>query len=355
MLKVTPMRRRIEILVCLLLIPVLAQGADAVDSEIRFSAAETGPAWVGDKVALYLELWSNGLSFGDQLFQVPEVPGGFLLQADASTLNLTENRRGESWQGLRYTFLFYPQRAGRAVVPSFEVSFTARAGFGSEPVRFTLQTPPLTIVAQLPEGGRADALTVTTGSFSLDSSWSREIPDDGLLNLQTGDALTLEVRRRAADLPAMVFEPLPVPSIDGLGVYPEAPEVNDRVNRGELTGERTDRITFMSEKAGRYRIPDWRFQWWDPEQETLAEERVAGPTLEVTLNPAYGSVATTPDSPSGGGIPWRGLLVVLAGLALAFLIWVRLAPLAARWAHKIRARMLRRRRRGELQPLNPRS
>lgn len=349
------MRRPTDTLICLLLIPVLAQGADAVDGEVRFSAAETGPAWVGHKVELYLELWSDGLSFGDQLFQVPEVPGGYLLQADASTLNLTESRAGESWQGLRYTFLFYPQRAGRVVVPPFEVSFTARAGFGSEPVPFALDTPPLTIDAQLPDGGRADALMVTTSSFTLDSSWNRELPDDGPLSLQTGDALTLEVRRRARDLPAMVFEPLPLPSIEGVGVYPAAGEVNDRVNRGELTGERTDRITFICEQAGRYRIPDWRFQWWDPERETLVEEIVAGPTLDVTLNPAFGSTATTPDRPSGAGIPWRGVLMVLAVLALAFLVGVRLAPLAARRMQEKWARMLRRRRRGLLQPLNPRS
>ena len=349
------MRRLSEFLICLLSIPLLAQGAEVIDGEVRFSAAEDGPVWVGQRVELYLELWSNGLSFGDQLFQIPEVPGGYLLQADASTLNLTENRSGESWQGLRYTFLFYPQRPGRVVVPSFGVSFTARAGFGSEPVRFTAQTPPLALDAQLPEGGRADALMVTTGSFSADWSWNRDLPEDGSLDLQTGDALTLEVRRRARDLPAMVFEPLPLPSIEGLGVYPETPVVNDRVNRGVLTGERTDRITFICETAGRYRIPDWRFQWWDPERERLAEEVVPGPVLKVTTNPAFGAAAPVPKHQPGAGIPWRRLLVAVIVLTLALLAWLRVEPLAARWGSAQRARARRRRDEGLLQPLNPRS
>lgn len=349
------MRRPIEILVCLLFVPMLAQGAEGIDAEIRFNAAGNGTVWVGHQVELHLELWSNGLRFGDQLFRIPEVPGGYLLQADASTLNLTGNRGGESWQGLRYTFLFYPQRAGKAVVPPFEVRFSVRAGFGSEPVRFELRTPPLEIVARLPEGGRADALMVTTRSFSLDSSWNRELPEDGPLMLQTGDALTLEVRRRARDLPAMVFEPLPLPSIDGLGVYPAAPEVNDRVNRGELMGERADRITFICENAGRYRIPDWRFQWWDPVRETLAEEVVAGLTLDVTPNPAYGGAAAAAGRAPGAGISWRRPLVALAVLVLALAAWLRIEPLAAQWETEQRARALRRRREGLLQPLNPRS
>lgn len=350
------MRRLTEWLICLLACPALAQASDAVEAEIRFDVAEAGPAWVGQEIELYLELWSNGLSFGDQVFRVPEVPGGYLLQADASTLNLNENRGGEPWQGLRYTFLLYPQRAGQMVVPAFDVRFTARMGFGFEPARFELQTAALAIEVRLPEGGRADALTVTTRSFSLESSWSRVFPDEGPLVLQTGDALTLEVRRRAGDLPAMVFEPLPVPSIEGLGVYPAAPQVNDRVNRGELTGERIDRMTFVCERAGRYEIPEWRFQWWDPERGVLAEKVIAAQTLEVAANPAYGSAPTVADLQPGSAFPWRTLLIAMAILALTLVTGVRLARPAARWIREKRARTGDpRRRTGLLVPLNPRS
>lgn len=349
-----PVRRLTEWLICLLVLPGLVQAADAVESEIRFSAASEGPAWVGQEVEIYLELWSNGLSFGDQVFSVPEVPGGYLLQADASTLNLNEDRGGERWQGLRYTFLLYPQRAGRMVVPAFDVRFTARMGFGSEPARFEQRTAPLAIEVRLPEGGRADALTVTTRSFSLESSWSRVLPEDGPLSLQTGDALTLEVRRRAADLPAMVFEPLPLPSIEGLGVYPAAPEVNDRVNRGEVTGERIERITFVCERAGRYEIPEWRFQWWDPERGVLAEKVIAAQTLEVTTNPAYGSSSTAAGPQPGRAFPWRTLLIALAVLALTLVTGVRFARPVARRVREKRARTGDGRT-GLLQPLNPRS
>jgi hypothetical protein len=241
------------------------------------------------------------------------------------------------------------------VVPAFDVRFTARMGFGSEPARFELRTPALAIEVQLPEGGSADALLVTTSSFSLESSWSRTWPAEGPLPLQTGDAITLEVRRRAGDLPAMVFEPLPLPSIEGLGVYPASPEVNDRVNRGELTGERIDRMTFVCERAGRYEIPEWRFQWWDPERAVLAEKVIAAQTLEVTTNPAYDSSSTATDPQPGRAFPWRMLLIALGVLALTLVTGVRLARPAARWIREKRARTGdQRRRSGLLVPLNPR-
>ena len=145
------------------LLPVAA--AASLQGEVRLVAARAEPVWVGQEVELYLELWSDGFSFGDQLFALPEVKGGFLLQGDSSTVKLSESRAGASWQGLRYTLLLYPQAAGRLQVPAFEVRFSSRAGFGSEPTAFAYRTKPLAIEARLPPGANAGDLLVTTGNL----------------------------------------------------------------------------------------------------------------------------------------------------------------------------------------------
>jgi hypothetical protein len=331
--------------------------AEALEGDVRFSAARDEPAWVGQEVELNLELWSDGFSFGDQLFILPEVPGGFLLQGDSSTVKLSETRGGVAWQGLRYTLLFYPQAAGRLEVPAFDVSYTARAGFGSAPTAFRFRTEPLGVEVRLPPGARPGDLLVTTGAFDLEANWDHELPVEGPLQLQTGDALTLEIRRRAADVPGMVFAPLPEHRFSGLGVYPAAPVLDDRINRGELTGSRTDSVTFVCESAGRYEIPEWRFQWWDPEREVMAERVIPAMQLEVTVNPAYGA-----QSQASGTSPksWRWALVALVAgsLVLAF-AWFTLRPLIARLVRWIRERRRQRkavsRRSGRLLPLNPRS
>ena len=55
------------------------------DADIRFATSEPGPFWAGQAVELHLELWSDGFSFADQLFSLPEIQGAFLVQADAGT------------------------------------------------------------------------------------------------------------------------------------------------------------------------------------------------------------------------------------------------------------------------------
>ena len=103
--------------------------SDNLQGEIRLQPAREGTVWVGQELELNLDLLSTGFSFGGQHFNLPEVSGAYLLQADSSTVKLSEQRDGETWQGLRYSLLLYPQREGQLSVPSFEVSFTASAGY----------------------------------------------------------------------------------------------------------------------------------------------------------------------------------------------------------------------------------
>jgi hypothetical protein len=172
--------------------------------------------------------------------------------------------------------------------------------------------------------------------------------------LQTGDALTLEVRRSADDVPGMVFAPLPRLRIEGLGVYPAEPMVEDRVNRGVLRGTRNDAVTFMCESPGRYEIPEWRFQWWDPQREVLAEQVIPALQLQVTANPAYAGASRAPGPERGLR---RGLVVLMATALLVALAWFVLRPLA-RWGQRgLRSRRAAPRSvrpTGTLQPLNPR-
>jgi len=301
-----------------------ARAQEALQGEIRFQPGSEDVTWVGQELELYLELWTTGFSFSGQSFVLPEVRGGFVLLPDSSTVKLNEKRDGMQWQGLRYTLLLYPQREGRLEVPSFKVRFSANAGYGTEPSTFESQTPVLFVDTRLPPGADRNGLVVTTRSFSVESSWSPRPEDDGPARLKVGDALTLAVTRRAQDIPGMVFAPLPDFRIEGLGVYPATPGVNDRVNRGSLTGERRDTVTFICEREGKYEIPELRFQWWDPDREELVERIVPALALEVSANPAYAAGASAVAGSGGDGIGWGRVGAGVA--AILGLMWLLSYP-----------------------------
>jgi hypothetical protein len=331
----------------LVLLISLTQAAWAQDgADIRLLADTGDVVWVGEKVDVHLELWTEALSFSGQAFTLPEAQGGYLLRADSSTINMTERRGSETWTGLRYTFNLYPQRPGKVVIPAFNVRFSTRAGYGSEPRPYTFSTQPLAVTAQLPPGADTGSLLVTTTDFNVVATWQPELTGEGSIELKTGDALVLTVEREADEVPGMVFEPIPEFELEGLGVYAAAPEVNDRVYRGDLTGERTDRITLVCELPGSYELPEITFQWWNPQREQLHRETIPALIIEVVQNPAWAAPPPAAEANEGFGLNRNHYWLLLAALLMWWPGW----PLARAVAAWLRIELRARR----LVPLNPR-
>ena len=308
--------------------------ADSLQGEIHFQPAREGTVWVGQELELQLDLMSTGFSFSGQQFSLPDVSGAYLLQADSSTVKLSESRGAEAWQGLRYSFLLYPQREGRLEIPAFEVRFSASAGFGQTAEIFRFETEPLTVETQMPPGADRAGLLVTTTDFTMTAGWTPAQTEGETIQLKVGDALRLNITRRAAGVPGMVFSPLPDFEIDGLQDYHDPPRVDDQVNRGELVGVRSDSLMFICEREGSFEIPALQFQWWDPAQEELNEETIPGLLLEVITNPAFASRDESVSRPAL--ISWTDILLAAPVLILLVFAGRRFAHRLIQWIRQRR-------------------
>lgn len=300
-----------------LLLPfALPAQVDEVKAAVDISIEQDQELWAGQQVTLNLDLKTTGFSFSNSHFNLPDVSGAFLMQTDTTTIKLTENIDGQDWQIVRYPLALYPQKAGKLEVPTIDVRFSTSAGFGSEEKAFEFQTKPLEVNINFPPGAKAGELVVTTTSFELEHDWQ---PVSG--TSKTGDAVTLTVSRRAGDISAMLLPPLPVFRTDGLASYPKTPEVNDRTDRGSLSGQRVDKITWVVEKPGKYEIPGIRFQWWDPEKRELKQQIVPGLGLDILPSGEESGVGTVKNDKQSPGNSWPILFLFLTGLT--GILWLR--------------------------------
>ena len=302
-----------------LLLPqcVVAEGGD-VKADVAISIQQDQYIWAGQQVTLNLDLKTTGFSFSNSQFNLPEVPGAFLLQIDTTTVKLTENIDGQTWQIIRYPLALYPQKAGQLEIPSIAVRFSTSTGFGSTSIPFEFQTKPLDLTINSPPGVKDGDLVITTTSFELDYEW--QLASE---TAQTGDAVTLTIIRRANDISAMLLPPLPVFRAEGLAAYPQTPELNDKSNRGDLTGERIDRIIWVVEKPGLYDIPGIRFQWWDPNSRELKQQVIPGLNLNIPPSPAdeYPAGASDESKQPDKQSLWLATILLTA---LAFIVlWLR--------------------------------
>ena len=315
-----------------LLLPLPVFAADnQVKAGVAVSINQSRDTWSGQQLTLNLDLKTTGFSFSNVHFNLPDVRDAFLMQTDTTTIKLTENSGGESLQVLRYPLALYPQKPGQVEIPSIAVRFNTSSGYGSTEKAFEFHTEPLQLTVKSPPGVTEGDLVISTTSFNLDYDWQ---PESDIA--YSGDAFTLTVTRRASDISGMLLPPLPVFEAPGLASYPQAPEVSDRTNRGDLTGERIDTIIWIIEKPGIYNIPGIRFQWWDPASLELKQQVIPGLELDVLPTPGAGNASIKNAGPEQTDKYLRSMSAGILILITAIFLWLRFGPKPAQTSGRSR-------------------
>jgi hypothetical protein len=163
------------------------------------------------------------------------------------------------------------------------------------------------------------------------------IPDDK--TVPAGSAFTRTIHMEADDLPGMVLPSFRFDPPEGLQLYSQPPVVNDQSNRGALTGNRSETMTFVCEQAGNNALPALVVSWWNPSEQKLSRIELPERKWTVTAppqapaTPTPGEIVSTKD---------RGVKMVLSFLALlgiGLACW-HFGPGIARTWRSIRHRIL---------------
>ena len=73
--------------------------------------------------------------------------------------------------------------------------------------------------------------------------------------LQGGRRVRAHDHPQAADIPGMAMLDLAFAAPPGVRVYVDPPQTDDHVERGDLTGRRIDRVTYVFERGGSFPMP----------------------------------------------------------------------------------------------------
>jgi hypothetical protein len=326
---------------CILVFLIFVSGAFSQEANVRARLEPaTGQIWVGQQVTLVIELLSPGYFSGAPVFDFPNVAGLLIVPpTDHPTLS-AETAGGISYSVQHYEVTIYPRRASGFDIPKFEVRFhikLAALDKNSEPE--TVTVGPLHLAATMPPGAENLGTVISARDLKVDDQW-KPTP----ANAKVGAAFTRTITFSAPGVPGMVFPPFVAHEIDGLGIYPNQPQVLDQSNRGELTGIQRDVITYICQRPGKFWIPAARLTWFDLAAQKLQTVDLAARDFEVAPNPAMERAARTAVRHRHFGyVAW--IVIACAILIVsAFLIAVRL-----------RNALLAPFRAVHLAPLNPRS
>jgi len=293
--------------VFLLLALLWTAAAMAQDVVVRTSLDPSGRVMVGQEVRLFVDVLFPGEMPHPPRVAAPRIAGAQVFRFESQATNVRERIGGADHAGQRFEFEVYPRRAGTLAVPPVAVTLLDPAG---DPAG-TRQGSGLSMQAFVPRGLDPAGPIVVSRSVTLHEEWQPA----SLGKLHVGDALTRQVTRTAAGVPGLALADLTFAAPEGIRTYADVPDIHDRIERDEVTGTRTDRVTYLLERAGRFVIPAASQPWWDLDGQSPRTLPLPARTVDVVAAPVPSR--DQPGRPAILGVVAAMMAVV--GIAIAVL------------------------------------
>lgn len=304
-------------LLSLSLLPSVLPAAEPASVEL-IPPKDSAP-WVGQRTVFAVEVAVEGRFSSSTLFDLPQVAGAILMKPEERPVLSTRTVDDREYSVQRHEFSLFCQQGGEITVPEIHVRCASIKSFGEPPTQHTLRVQALKVTPRMPGGARPGQVVVTTTRLDVNETWN---PRPG--EAKVGDAFRRTVTIRGSDVPGMLLPRIPKPQIEGLAIYPAAPWVNDRTERGEFTGERVETLTYLCEQAATVEIPPVLYRWWNPSKSSWEERTLEAMILTISPNPAYAPKDS--DGPSSEGQEgqeaylWWVLVLALIALGSLFLL-----------------------------------
>ncbi|CAI8962174.1 hypothetical protein [Pseudomonas sp. IT-P4] len=325
-----------------LLIGLISLNTFAADPQLKVQASlqPADPVMVGSLVKLQLDVFTDSWFTSAPTLPDLKLPGALVMPPDGHAEHINQTFDGQSFSGMRYSYLITPNLAQGFDIPALTVQATP----GQASHALSAQSLPLHFNAAQPPGFQpGESVLVAQGLRFTQKTIHSATP------LKVGDSITRELTLQADGALAMS---LPTPTLDnikGLSRYPKAPQIRNLDDgRGNFNGgQRIDSVTYRIDTEGHYSLPSVELKWWDAGSQQTRTATVPAVTFDAAANSAYKSVfSITEDLKKLGQHDrlhlsghWFGLLaLVLAVVAFGWFSRPLVRRAHLKWQARRRAR-----------------
>jgi len=167
---------------------------------------------------------------------------------------------GTAYQVVERVYALYPQESGEIEISParFEARvlregrITGRKVYESEPQSVIVLPVPA------PPAAYADAVWLPARSLQLFEDWSRQTDE-----IKVGEPLTRHVTISVLGQLETQIPVLDPPSVAGINVYPDKPELSRRIESGGIRGVRKDQYAMIATGEGVVVLPALEVPWWN--------------------------------------------------------------------------------------------
>ncbi|MGR3566093.1 MAG: hypothetical protein ACU0FH_08075 [Heliomarina sp.] len=307
----------IAVLFLLMAAPLSAQESQPTASA-ELEANEVIP---GQYTTLRIEVLVPTWMAGPVDFPSFEMPNLRVRLPPESTGPISRRVNGETWSGVARRYLLSPMVPGQFAIPAQTLLVRYAQPGQTDPIEATLSTPAFLLTGILPKGAEDLDPFIAASGLTL----SQELPDK-TTELQPGEAVKRVVTASIEGASPIVLPPMLSPvEIPGIRTYPDAPQVAEVADGGDLSGTRIESVTYMAQSGGSGALPEVTLRWYN--LSTGAVETASLPGADISVD------APVAEPLRDTGPIWRmaalGLAVALVCTLILRWAWPRASARAA--------------------------
>lgn len=267
--------RYLLLLMLMLPVPLLAQ--TEIQPQVT-AEAPTEPVTVGQPAIVRIKVLVPTFMPSPPVYPSLEKENLLVRLPERASGPVSETVNGETWTGVQRSYRLYPLQAGQIMFGAQDIVVTFADPDTNAPTQVSVPLPEMTLNAIVPDGARdLDPLIIATG-FEVDQQI------EGSTEMENGGAVT---RRLTANIsgttPFLIPELIPEIQDPLLRAYPKEPRFAESEDRGILSGQRVDEITYLAQDGGQTELPPISVRWYNLETDQV--ETIDIEPVELTLAP----------------------------------------------------------------------
>ena len=274
----------------------LAGMASAQDPQIEVTA-EQDEVTVGQPYVLRVKVLVPTFMPKPPVFPTFEVPGLIVRLPERSTSPVSERVDGDTWAGVQRTYRIYPMQVGITEIPDQQLSIVYKDTETNEDVPLTVAVPATQITATVPEAASGLDPLILANGLSIEQTW-----EGGEEELAIGDAVLRNLEISVAGASALFIPPLldnappaeplaaasnkeDTTSVAAFAPYPEDARVSESLERGVMSGTRSETVSYIAQSGGSTVFPDITLEWYNLESGEVESIVLPGRTVVVAQPP----------------------------------------------------------------------
>ncbi|MGI9401001.1 MAG: hypothetical protein ACR2O0_07090 [Rhizobiaceae bacterium] len=242
-----------------------------------------------------------------------EVPGVMVRLPQRSGGPISETIDGETWSGVSRGYNIFPLEAGTFNIPGQEVTITYADPETSKPVTEKIKFDGVSFKGVLPDAAKQLDPPIIAKGFTLEQKI------EGETELNAGDAITRTLTAKInGTTPVLIPALTPSSDEEQVRAYTSEPIVTESENRGDLSGSRVEKTTYVAQKAGPTTIPAVDFSWFNIDTNQIETASVP----ETKLSVAEGVASSSQEldvAEFAKWLAWFAAVAILAALGYRYL------------------------------------